>query len=66
MSNAPSITYTARPDTTPEGEVSALANVYAFILQCGEEKSAAGMSSTNGNAAKDSKHKVRPTRKHSR
>jgi hypothetical protein len=28
----PSLTYTPRPDTTPEAEVNALASVYRFLL----------------------------------
>jgi len=66
MSNVPSIIHTARPDATPEAEISALVNVYRFILQCSEAKRATGMSSTNGNAAKKPKHELRPTRGHSR
>jgi hypothetical protein len=30
--SSPRITYTPRPDATPEGEISALAAVYRFIL----------------------------------
>ena len=29
---SPSVTYTPRPDATPEGEVTALANVYRYLL----------------------------------
>jgi hypothetical protein len=33
MNSAPRIiTYTPRPDTTPEGELAALADVYRFLL----------------------------------
>jgi hypothetical protein len=32
------ITYTSRPDATPEGERNALAAVYRFILDCHERK----------------------------
>ena len=30
--DSPSLTYTPRPDTTPEAEVNALASVYRFLL----------------------------------
>ncbi len=30
----PAITYAPRPDTTPETELSSLANVYKFVLDC--------------------------------
>jgi len=30
--DSPGITYTPRPDTTPEAEVNALASVYRFLL----------------------------------
>jgi hypothetical protein len=29
---SPSVTYTPRPDASPEGELTALANVYRFLL----------------------------------
>jgi hypothetical protein len=32
------ITYIARPDATPEAELSTLANVYRFILDCHAKK----------------------------
>src|SRR5215217_7573523 len=35
-------TYRPRSDATPEGELSALAAVYAFVLKCHEQKLAAG------------------------
>jgi hypothetical protein len=37
----PTITYTLRPDTTPESSTSALANVYRFVLDCHAQKEAA-------------------------
>jgi hypothetical protein len=37
----PTITYTLRPDTTPESSISALANVYRFVLDCHAQKEAA-------------------------
>jgi hypothetical protein len=32
------ITYTPRPDATPEGELNTLATVYRFILDCKAER----------------------------
>ena len=32
MVGKPSVIYTARPDTTPEAELNALANVYRYVL----------------------------------
>jgi hypothetical protein len=34
------VTYAARPDVTPDVEVSALANVYKFVLECRTKKEA--------------------------
>ena len=34
------ITYAPRTDTTPEAEISALANVYKFVLDCRKKKAA--------------------------
>jgi hypothetical protein len=39
--NSPRITYVQRPDATPEAELSVLANVYRFILDCHAKKLAA-------------------------
>lgn len=36
--STPHVTYSPRPDATPEGEIASLANVYAFILACGEAR----------------------------
>jgi hypothetical protein len=44
----PGIAYTARPDATAEAELSALANVYRYVLN----KNAAGMTSTNGTSVR--------------
>lgn len=38
MSAVPSIKYTQRLNTSPDAEISALASVYAFILQKHQEK----------------------------
>ncbi len=35
------ITYSTRPDATPETELSALAAVYRFVLDCHAKKEAA-------------------------
>jgi hypothetical protein len=44
VSNASRITYTPRPDATPESELSALATVYKFILNRYAQKKAADPS----------------------
>jgi hypothetical protein len=36
--SSPRITYTPRPDATPEAELDALANVYRFVLDCQAKK----------------------------
>ncbi len=38
--DSPRIAYAPRPDTTPETEISALANVYRFVLDCRAKKEA--------------------------
>ncbi len=49
MSGTVRITYTPRPDATPEGERAALAAVYKLILDCHQtKKNAAGETSANG------------------
>jgi hypothetical protein len=35
---SPSVTYTPRPDASPEGELTALANVYRFLLDRRERR----------------------------
>jgi hypothetical protein len=39
--NSTHITYTSRPDTTPEAELAVLANTYRFVLDCHSRKIAA-------------------------
>ena len=39
--NSARISYVLRPDATPEMEVSALANVFKFVLDCHTRKEAA-------------------------
>jgi hypothetical protein len=41
VADSPPTFYTPRPDTTPEAEVNALANVYRFILDSRAKKMAA-------------------------
>jgi len=48
--SSPRITYTPRPDATPEAEISTLANVYRLVLDTAN-RNAAGVSSTNGDDA---------------
>ena len=38
MMDNPRIIYTPHPDATPEGELNALATVYAFVLQKHHER----------------------------
>ena len=47
MGTSTEITYAPRPDTTPQAELSTLANVYGFVLNSAT-KNAAGRTSTNG------------------
>ena len=54
--SAPRITYVPRPDVTEEAELRALACVYRIILDSRAAKNAAGVTSTNGDDAKGSKH----------
>ena len=37
----PRLVYVPREDATPEGELAALAAVFAFVIRCHEEKKAA-------------------------
>ncbi len=37
---AAQVTYTPRPDVTPRTEISALASVYRFVLDCRAKKEA--------------------------
>ena len=37
----PDVGYTPRPGSTREGEIQALAAVYAFVIRCHEQKKAA-------------------------
>jgi len=45
--DSPRITYTSCPDATPEAELSVLANVYRFILDCHAKKMSAEPDSCN-------------------
>jgi hypothetical protein len=51
------VTYAPRPDTTPEAEVSALANVLRYVLDCHANKEAAPESRPD--AAKEIKNDSR-------
>jgi hypothetical protein len=52
----PAVTYSPRPDTTPEGELDALAAVYRFILDCHAKKMGRPATSGPNDAMKGSKH----------
>jgi hypothetical protein len=45
------ISYTTRLDTSQEAEIATLANVYSFVLRCGNNN-ARGVTSTKGDDAK--------------
>ncbi len=57
--DSPRVFYTPRPDATPEGELNALADVYAFILKCGQERRQAGVSGA-GVGTKGPENEVSP------
>jgi len=46
---SPQITYAPRPDVSPETEVSALANVYRFILNASKVKAAGSNGNNDAN-----------------
>ena len=58
--SSPHIVYRPRPDATPEGEVTALADVYSFVLRCGEARRVEGKKKAAGpggpNDAEESKN----------
>ena len=43
---SPDVTYTPRPDASPEGELTALANVYGFLLARRERSDVAAADGT--------------------
>ncbi len=53
------ITYASRPDTTKEGELNALVDVYEFVLRCAEEKKRAGVGPAQDDDRKESKMMIR-------
>jgi hypothetical protein len=53
MGASAEIRYTSRPDATPEAEISALANVYRFVLDRRAKKEAAPRQSRPDDARKD-------------
>ena len=54
--SAPRFTYLPRPNATQEAQLNALASIYRFILDCRAKNNAVGVTSTNGDDAKGSKH----------
>lgn len=66
--SSPRIIYAPRPDTTPDSEIAVLANVYSFVLRCGEArraeetKNAAEGAYPGGGAMKGSQHEVRASK----
>jgi hypothetical protein len=59
MLTTPDIAYAARPDTTPEAELSTLATVYRFVLE-GRTKKEAAPRQSRPDAEKGSKRDSRP------
>ncbi len=55
MSETPRITYRARDEAIPEGELNALAAVYKFVLDCHAQKEG-GATTAPADAMKGSKH----------
>jgi hypothetical protein len=56
--DSPRLTYSPRPDTTPEAEVSALASVYRFLLlEKGESNDLTGTSTKECTISQDTKGK---------
>jgi hypothetical protein len=57
----PRIIYRPRPDVEPQGELNALADVYAFVWKCGQEKKKAGVKGAGDEAKGPDEYEVRPT-----
>ena len=56
--NSPRLTYSPRPDTTPEAQVNALAAVYRFlILEKGDRNDLIGTSTKECTTSQDKKGK---------
>jgi hypothetical protein len=54
--DSPRLTYSPRPDATPEAEVSALASVYRFLLlEKGESNDLTGTSTKEWTTSQDTK-----------
>jgi hypothetical protein len=54
--DSPRLTYSPRPDTTPEAEVSTLASVYRFLLlEKGESNDLTGTSTKEWTTSQDKK-----------
>jgi hypothetical protein len=60
---SPRITYVARPNATPETELSALATVYRFVLACNTKREAA-LGSRPNDATERSKDVSSATQKY--
>lgn len=50
--SSPRITYTPHPDATPEDELTALANIFAFVLRCDQEREKGGPSTAPDDGTK--------------
>jgi hypothetical protein len=55
--DSPRITYTPRPDATPEAELNVLANVYAYLIECHHSKQAAKPAQLRTGEAKSSRQR---------
>ncbi len=59
------IAYVPRPDATPKGEIAVLADIYAFVLKCGEarraEEKRKGGAPNTADDAKEIKDEVHAT-----
>jgi len=53
MSDTPSVVYVPRPDATPESEASVLANVYAYLINTLDSKTAAKSAQSKTSKAKN-------------
>lgn len=59
--SSPRISYSPRPDATPEDEINALAACYRIILDSHAKKNAAGEPITNGDDTEGSENVPRQT-----
>ncbi len=67
VSDVPCVVYVTRADATPEGELGALAVVYAFVLERHEQKQGTAEVSADANTTKvggaDISGEVRPIKR---